>query len=562
MNIAHRGLSFLATPAGLALGLVAIAAVLYLPWLGHTDLVHEETRRAVIARTMMETGEYLVPYLADEVYLSKPPLFNWMIAATSIPAGTVTELTARLPSVISLALLAVLMVSTAGQRLGLAARWLLGLGVLVTGELIHKAVIGNIDVAFTLLVSASLWTWFMLDERGRRGLRLWLPPAVLVAAAFLAKREPGLVFHYLGIGAYLLSQGRFRELFRPAHLAAAAVTAGLILVYLVPTIIRAGPERYLDNFREQVVTRGISGETGQYVEHIASYPLEILVAALPLSVLLVPLAWPRVRRLVHERHGRMLTFAALVVAVNLPVYWLRADAAVRHFAAMLPSMAVIGAMVFDTLRADATGWSPGARRTLYVLSLALLALAATLAGAAFVLTLPGLFPSVAGPILSAPLMALLGVAALAGLVHALWRYHRELAVITFVGLIGFGIMLRLVEMGYRTPYEAERIVREHDDVPAILDDIRERLPTDVDKVQAVSRMPHAVWFYDRQGLIVPAVHYERDGRPASAYLIAWQPYRERLEALEPGHEVVAELPYQDGNFFLARIDASAPEGKE
>lgn len=543
----------LARPGVMALILIVIVAALYLPWLGYNDLMHEETRRAVVARTMMESGDYLVPMLGERIYLNKPPLFNWMIVATSMPLGTVTEFTARLATVISLAALALVMVFTAGRHLGTPARWLLGLGVIVTGELMHKGVLGNLDVAFTLMVSASLWIWYALDERGRRGLMLWLPPAVLVASAFLVKREPALVFYYLGIGAFLLTQRRFLELFRPAHLCAAAVTVGLIALWLVPVIDRVGVDAMLVNMQEEVLSRGLSPSFADYVVHFLRYPLEILVATLPTSVLLLALAWPSVWRAVHRRHGRLFVFAVIVTLINLPIYWLRADVAVRYFLPMFPTLVGLAAMVFDTLVAEGESWPRGARRMLFGLVLFLAVLAAGFGGAMIVLSLPGAFPEVAGPIIPWPLMALLGVATLIALGYPLLRHRRNLAVVAFVAIIGFGVAMRVTEIGYQIPYEAERIVTENDDVPAILDRIRRELPDHVEQVQAIGRMPHAVWFYDREGLVVPAARFERRGQPASPYLLIWMAPGPAPQWAELEMERVARVPYEDDDFLLMRL---------
>jgi len=536
--------------------IVALGALLYLPWLGFTDLVHEETRRAVIARTMMDSGNYLVPYLAEQIYLNKPPLFNWLIALVSLPGGEVTEFTGRLPSVLSLITLALLMVFTAGRHLDAPARWLLGIGVLFTGELMHKSVLATMDATFTLLVSAGLWTWYLLDERGRRGLALWLPPAVFVAGAFLTKREPALLFHYLGIGAFLLTRGRFLELFRPPHLLAAAVTAALVLLWLGPMIYLAGPAAVLENLQQQVLSRGLSPAFGDYLEHFLRYPLEILIAALPTSVLLIALAWPSVRRAVHARHGRLFVFAAVVVLINLPVYWFRADSAVRYFLPMFPTMAVLAAMVFDTLWHQAGRWPAGARRTQFVLALILLTATAGFAGAAVVLSIPGVAPEVAGPILPWPAMIAVGLAGLFAVAWPVWRFGRDTAVLVLVAVLGFGIGLRTIEMSFRIPYEARRIVEENDDVPAILARIRDALPDGVEQVQAIGTMPHAVWFYDQAGLVVPMARYRASGELASPYVLIWT--ERRGEADLPGFETepVVRIPYEDEDFILLRARRS------
>lgn len=540
-------------PAALALLIVLVIAVLYLPWLSHTDLVHEETRRAVIARNMVESGDYLVPELAERIYLAKPPVFNWMIVATSAPTGEITEFSARLPSVLALGALALFMAFVVGRRLDAPGRWLLGLSVLFTGELMHKAVLAEIDVFFTLLVTTSLWGWFELDQRGYRGLALWLPPALLVAAAFLTKREPGLVFYYLAIGGYLVHQRRFVELFRPAHLFAGTVTLVVIGSWIGLMIARVGGiGPLLADLDKEVLDRGISSNAGDYIAHFASYPLEVLGAALPFSVLLLPFAWRGVRRAVGEHHGRLVAFATIAVLINLPIYWLRADSAVRYFLPMLPTLLVLCAAVFDVFVTRLDELPAGARRTLHGVGLVLLLLAWVFAAAGLALSVPGAFPDVAGPLLPAPLMSVLCAALLAGGAWLGWRHRGDAMVLVLAGTLGFGVLFRLLTLGYVLPHQARELARE-ENVPRILTTIREQLPDDVDAVQALGSMPHAVWFYDRQDLVVPEARMERLGSAASAYVLVHIPNRERLDALDGRVERITRIPYADQDFILARI---------
>ena len=538
-------------PALLALLIVLAIAALYLPWLGHTDLVHEETRRAVVARNMVDSGDYLVPELAERIYLAKPPVFNWMILAASAPSGAITEFTARLPSVVSLGLLALFMVFTVGRRLSAPARWLLGLSIPFTGELMHKAVLAEIDVAFTLLVTACLWGWFELDERGRRGLALWLPPAVLLAVAFLTKREPALVFYYFAIGGYLLYQRRLTELFRPPHLASAAVTVGLIGAWLALVAGRTGVDRLWENLRHEVLGRGITTSAADYAAHFATYPLEILGAALPFSPLLLLLAWPGVRRAVHDRFGRVFVFAVIAVLINLPIYWLRADANVRYFLPMFPTLLLLAAMVFDRF-VERPGELPARARALFHgIGFLVLALAAVLAAAGLVLAVPGLFPDVAGPIMPATVMGGLCLGALAGAAWLLAVHRRRAAVVVFAATLGFGALFRLLTLGYVVPHQAREIART-EDMDRILGQIRQQLPPDVEQVQALGWIPHAVWFYDRADLVVPEARYERTGEMASRYLLVRVFNEDRLAALDGRVVRLARIPYADGDFILAR----------
>src|ERR1700756_1150842 len=84
-------------PISFAVVLLCWAAI-YLPGLGSLEIKGEEGRRILPAVTMLETGNYLVPQVGSEPYFRKPPLINWLVAASFELTGIRNEWTARLPS--------------------------------------------------------------------------------------------------------------------------------------------------------------------------------------------------------------------------------------------------------------------------------------------------------------------------------------------------------------------------------------------------------------------------------------------------------------------------------
>src|SRR5437764_14725234 len=96
----------------LLLVLVAWAAI-YLPGLGTLEIKGEEGRRILPAITMLQTGNYLVPQVGSEPYFRKPPLINWLVAASFKLTGIRNELTARLPLVLCVLLVAFVFLTSA-----------------------------------------------------------------------------------------------------------------------------------------------------------------------------------------------------------------------------------------------------------------------------------------------------------------------------------------------------------------------------------------------------------------------------------------------------------------
>src|SRR5437588_98750 len=104
-------LAALAVPRWLARGtqsslfcvsvLISLSLVLFFYGLGASELWRTETLRALIAREMLDSGNWLVPRLYGEPLFTKPPGMYIAIVLCSLPIGEVTEITARLPSALA-----------------------------------------------------------------------------------------------------------------------------------------------------------------------------------------------------------------------------------------------------------------------------------------------------------------------------------------------------------------------------------------------------------------------------------------------------------------------------
>src|SRR6266850_4589005 len=97
---------------------LAVWAAIYLPGLGSLEIKGEEGRRILPAITMLDTGNYLVPQVGSEPYFRKPPLVNWLVAASFKLTGHRNEWTARLPSALCVLAVALAFIIVARASLG------------------------------------------------------------------------------------------------------------------------------------------------------------------------------------------------------------------------------------------------------------------------------------------------------------------------------------------------------------------------------------------------------------------------------------------------------------
>ena len=85
-----------------------LAIVMMIPFLGLTDFnTKGEPREAVVAYTMLEHGNWILPINNGGDIPYKPPFFHWCIAFFSLFIGHVNEYTSRLPSAVSLVLMTI-----------------------------------------------------------------------------------------------------------------------------------------------------------------------------------------------------------------------------------------------------------------------------------------------------------------------------------------------------------------------------------------------------------------------------------------------------------------------
>lgn len=171
-----------------------------------------EGRYAVVARNMVDHGNWLVPELDGHPHLTKPPLAYWLMAASMRALGT-NEFAARLPSAAagSLTLLLVMGVGwrERGRMVGLAAASVLCMFPLffavsrlaLTDSLLSFAWTGVLVCGYLTVVArtparrgwsvAALWALVAIGWMIKGPLAL-LPVAVLIVWLALAKNTQGL----------------------------------------------------------------------------------------------------------------------------------------------------------------------------------------------------------------------------------------------------------------------------------------------------------------------------------------------------------------------------------
>ena len=182
-----------------------IAVMLTVPFLGLTDFYSKgEPREAVVAYTMVEHGNWILPINNGGDIPYKPPFFHWCIAFFSLLQGHVSEFTSRLPSALALVAMSVggFVFFAKHKNANMA---LLATLLSLTAFEVHRAGINcRVDMVNTAFMVGALFLMFRWWERGKHTMP-WL--AILcMSGATLTKGPVGMLLPCAVMGVFMLTQ--------------------------------------------------------------------------------------------------------------------------------------------------------------------------------------------------------------------------------------------------------------------------------------------------------------------------------------------------------------------
>ncbi len=239
-----------------ALAIVLLTwALIYLPSLGSIAIKGEEGRRILPAIRMLETGNYIVPQVGSNPYYRKPPLVNWLVAATFKISGVRNEWTARLPSVLAVLAVAMAFVTIARPSLGprgsivAALIWMTNIGMIEKGRLIE------IEALYVSLCGLAIIFWLSFWDQKKSPWLIWTPASVFLGIGLLAKGPTHLVFFYAIVLAVLWHTKDWRLLFHPAHFVGLAIMLAIPAAWAIPFVQRTTTETAVDKWSAQFTGR-------------------------------------------------------------------------------------------------------------------------------------------------------------------------------------------------------------------------------------------------------------------------------------------------------------------
>ncbi len=241
--------------------LLAFGGILFFYNIGGWDLWNpDEPRYAQVAKEMLQGEGWIIPHLNSEVYLDKPPLFFWLMAAAAKVIGGMNEFAARFPSalfgLLTLPLLFFLGKKLFSEKVGFLAALILATNIEYFW-LVRRA---SIDATLTFFTTAAITLLYIgfYQQRGR--WILYLLAYLAIVLAVLAKLQVGLIVPVLVVGGYFLVQRDMRFFKDPAHIPGIALFVAFIGGWLALAYLSGGAD-YLWGLLYQKTSSRLLGET-------------------------------------------------------------------------------------------------------------------------------------------------------------------------------------------------------------------------------------------------------------------------------------------------------------
>ena len=318
-----------------------------------------EPREGLVVWEMTHGGGWILPKRNGEELPSKPPLFHWLGAITSLLQGATDEWSIRFPSA-ALSLLGLLCVFAAGTALWSSRAGLVGALVLMTTfEWVRAATNARVDMTLTFgLELAFLSLLFFLRSRANG----WLVPLYVgITLAVLGKGPVGAALPGL-VTVIMLMLTRDVSPLRQMRLGWGALGVGIGAGSWYVLALVLGGWAF---FRKQVLAENVftfidNPDFGGGHRHGPSYLLgALLLGLLPWTVLLPGVAARLWRRRAEMSGDDARVYLLVWIAVVLGFYSLAASKRGVYLLSLYPAVALLIGWWWDAQRTadvDAQRW--------------------------------------------------------------------------------------------------------------------------------------------------------------------------------------------------------------
>lgn len=269
---------------------IFVLCIISLVWFLGTSLFNTrgEPREAIVAMSMLQDGNWILPVNNGDEIAFKPPMLHWLVAAFSWLFGNINEFTSRLPSALAATGVVLATYGFFARRNDATAGIFASLITLTCFEVHRAAMTCRVDMLLAAFMVGALMAGYHWAKRGARQLP-WLMMLFLAGAA-LTKGPVGVVLPCGVVALYMLFRGKagFLTLLWKFSVVAVVSLVPLALWYWAAYNEPHGGARFLQLIYEENVLRFMGKMS--YESHINPWyynVMTVFVGFMPFSLVLL-----------------------------------------------------------------------------------------------------------------------------------------------------------------------------------------------------------------------------------------------------------------------------------
>jgi 4-amino-4-deoxy-L-arabinose transferase-like glycosyltransferase len=323
------------------IAIIVVWALLAMPLVFFRGYTAHEGLAVSIARTAVETGDWLTPHMYNQRFVERPTLQSWIIEAISAPFGEVDQITARIPSALFLLFGCLLIYGLLREVAAGVPAALLGVALFLACPLVMRSyVMVTADLPLAVLLFLAFVLWWDGYARQSLGIVRWLLIGVVLALAGLMKGPQPLAYFGLGIGLFAVATRSWRQI--PGLVLAGAISAVPLALWYAAIYTPGDESTWAAFMRLSHPRETFSGPAGALLRLIP----EILPAALSAAAFLI-LRGFRDKRFEPPDFVAALSSFAFVAAILILVW--PGGSTPRYYLPMVLPLAVFGGLGYDQL---------------------------------------------------------------------------------------------------------------------------------------------------------------------------------------------------------------------
>lgn len=331
--------------------------------LGIYPLFLEEPRRGLIALEMIHRDNLWVPTQTGDLYLRKPPFYNWVLILSYKIFGQ-TEFATRFFSVLSHLLLGCATFYFSKRYLNHFQAVLISFSYLLCADiLVYFSTLGEIDLFYAFITGTSLFLIYHFGEQKKYYL-LFISVYLITAIGFLTKGLSSLPYTAISLLVYFIWSKDFKRLFSLAHVLGVLVFLVVLVGYFYKYSQFEEVSGWWATLYSESADKAAGGGIKEWFSHLITFPLDNLKNLLP-ATLLLPLIFTKGN--IHKlKENRFIWFSLLIFGFNVLVYWLSSEGRSRYIYPVFPFACIV--IVYLFVRSE-TYWKD---KYLHILSIILL----------------------------------------------------------------------------------------------------------------------------------------------------------------------------------------------